>query len=215
MESINYGYGIGAGYGGGESDCSGFGRGSGNGYGGGCSCGYGSGYGSSDYSCHGIGYGGGIGGITKYCGDDVLYIDGISTIIDRKYTQHCFKGRILNPDLTTSKCWVLSDDNGNFAHGDTLKDAQQALIQKIIQSINVDERIERFKELFKAEETYPTRSFYEWHNLLTGSCEMGRKTFAQDHEIDLNGSMTVKEFINLTKNAYGGEIIRKLEEYYD
>lgn len=32
--------------------------------------------------------------------------------------------------------------------------------------------------------------------------------------IDIDGKMSVKEFIKLTKNAYGGEIIKPLEKEY-
>ncbi len=41
---------------------------------------------------------------------------------------------------------------------------------------------------------------------------MGRQQFAKYHNVDLKGEMTVEEFITLTKNAFGGDIIKKLEE---
>ena len=41
---------------------------------------------------------------------------------------------------------------------------------------------------------------------------MGRQQFAKDHNVDLEGEMTVEEFITLTKDTFGGDIIRKLEE---
>lgn len=45
---------------------------------------------------------------------------------------------------------------------------------------------------------------------------MGRKTFAKNHNIDIhNDTMTVKEFISLTENAYCGEIIKELKESYE
>ena len=70
-----------------------------------------------------------------------------------------------------------------------------------------------FTERFKLDKTYPAKEFYIWHNKLTGSCEMGRKAFVKDHGIDIeNDSMTVAEFIHLTKDSYGGSIIKKLAE---
>ena len=63
------------------------------------------------------------------------------------------------------------------------------------------------------DKKYPAKDFFIWHNRLTGSCEMGRKSFASDNGIDLeNGEYTVKEFVEITKNAYGGQIIKQLEE---
>ena len=42
---------------------------------------------------------------------------------------------------------------------------------------------------------------------------MGRKAFAKDHDIDIeNDVMTVAEFINLTKNSFGGSVIKQLAE---
>lgn len=49
-------------------------------------------------------------------------------------------------------------------------------------------------------------------NRLTGSCLMGRNAFAKDNGIDVaNDTMTVADFISYTRNAYGGDIIRKLD----
>lgn len=73
--------------------------------------------------------------------------------------------------------------------------------------------------LFLAEiepgKTYPTRLFFDWHHRLMGSCETGRLAFAREHDIDLeNGAMTVEEFVQLTGNAYGGDIIRRVAKHY-
>ena len=61
---------------------------------------------------------------------------------------------------------------------------------------------------------YPNEEFFVWHNRLTGSCEMGRKAFAAEHGIDMSATSTVEAFIELTKNAYGGSVIRQLAERY-
>ena len=80
----------------------------------------------------------------------------------------------------------------------------------------IEEKIELFKERFPdVNKKYPVKDFYQWHHNLTGSCEMGRKSFAKNHRIDIeNDMMTVKEFINLTENAYCGEVIKELKESY-
>lgn len=44
---------------------------------------------------------------------------------------------------------------------------------------------------------------------------MGRQQFAKDHGVDLEGEMTVEEFIALTQNAFGRKIIRRLESNND
>ena len=37
---------------------------------------------------------------------------------------------------------------------------------------------------------------------------------ADEHGVDLDGEMTVDEFIALTEDEYGGEVIRRLREEY-
>jgi hypothetical protein len=45
---------------------------------------------------------------------------------------------------------------------------------------------------------------------------MGRKNFCEEHGIDIdNDQFTVAEFIELTINSYGGEIIKELQKQYE
>lgn len=72
-------------------------------------------------------------------------------------------------------------------------------------------RYDTFLRETDREKVYPTQYFYDWHHRLTGSCDMGRKQFARDHGVDLDhGMMTLTEFLELTKDAYGGDVIRKV-----
>ena len=60
---------------------------------------------------------------------------------------------------------------------------------------------------------YSGVDLFKWHNILTGSCEMGRKQFCKDKGIDIvTASFTVEEFIRLTYTSYGGDIIRLLAD---
>lgn len=125
------------------------------------------------------------------------------------------KGAILKSDLTLTPCYVVKESN-TFAHGETLHKAMAALREKLFEDMPEEERIAAFVEEHKAGVKYPVSDLYDWHHRLTGSCEMGRKQFARDHNIDLeHDKMTIKEFIEITKNAYGGEVIKRLREAYD
>ena len=98
-----------------------------------------------------------------------------------------------------------------------MENAQTALEEKILDDMDIDEKIRLFKEKFPdTDKKYPAKEFYKWHHTLTGSCEMGRKTFANSHNIDIeNDILTVNEFMDLTENAYCGEVIRRLRESYE
>lgn len=204
------GFGYGFGYGSGD----GSGYGSGDGYGDGS--GYGSGYGSGDGSGSGHGYGSGSGdgsgdgsGIKRFNREPVYRIDGVNTLV-RSVRGNTAHGAILNGDLTLTPCYIVKQDN-LFAHGETLRGAMEALREKLFEDMPEDERIDAFLRETDREKTYPTQYFYDWHHRLTGSCDMGRKQFAQDHGVDLeHGMMTLTEFLELTKDAYGGDVIRKV-----
>ena len=205
-----YGNGYGNGYGYGDGN----GNGDGNGYGNGN--GDGNGYGNGNGDGYGNGYGDGYGdGIKSINGMDVYNVDDTPTIITHIHGSVA-KGYILERNVNLKPCYIVKG-NGYFAHGETLKEAQEALEEKIIDNLDVEEKIELFKEKFPdRNKKYPAKEFYQWHHNLTGSCEMGRRNFAVSHGIDVeNDMLTVDEFMDLTENAYCGEIIKQLRDSYE
>lgn len=213
-DGSGYGCGCGSGYGNGSSFGSGNGNGSGYGYAYGTSFGYGYGTsnGSGDVLGSGDGYGSGYGGgIGKVNGLTVYDVDSINVVF---YSIHknVARGAIFNGDFTFTPCYIVKG-NGYFAHGETIKEAMEMLENKIFKTLDVEERIEKFVDEFELNKKYPAMKFYEWHNKLTGSCEMGRKSFAKDHNIDLeNDKFTVQEFIKITERSYGSSVILQLKE---
>ena len=223
-EFLTIGYGYGGGDGSGYGDGDGSGSGSGNSYGYGDGYGGGGGYGDGDGSGSGnsYGYGDGSGnsysygdgdgdGVKSINGTIVNLIDGVETIVSR-VKGNVAKGYILSNDLQLSPCYVVKN-NKYFAHGKTLKGANEALQDKIFSDLDVDERIAEFVKRFKASTKYSSKDFFDWHGKLTGSCEQGRENFAKNHNIDLENDMfTVAEFLKLTENEYGSEVIKRLKE---
>ena len=208
-----YGYGDGSGDGYGDGygsgDGSGDGYGDGYGYGSGDGSGYGDGYGSGSGSGYGYGYG---YGIKSFNGNAIYFIDGIATII-KQVRNNIAKGFIFNTDLTLTPCYVVKGHN-KFAHGKTLKKALEDLQNKIFEDMDTDEAIQMFlKEFPDPNQKYHAKKFYIWHNRLTGSCEMGRNAFVKNGGYDLeNDNFTVFEFIEITKNSFGGDVIKQLEK---
>ena len=185
------------------------GDGYGDGYGDGSGSGDGYGDGSGDGS--GYGYGSGSGdGVDSFQDKDVYLVDGVQTIIEQIKGSFA-KGFILNSDFTLEPCYVAKG-NGYFAHGKTLREAREALRAKIFENMDPEETIEEFMKKFKKGERYPGTDFFEWHHYLTGSCQMGREAFVRNHDLNIEDTFTVEEFIELCENDYGGEIIRQLKE---
>ena len=222
----------GSGFGGG----SGYGSGSGSGFGGGLGFGFGSGDGFGSVDGSGFGAGDGVGSgsvdgsgdgagsgfgsgsgsgdgadIKLFCGSHVYEIDGIPTIITAVFGSYA-KGYILEPCLTLTPCYIAKQES-YFAHGKTLSEAVSTVAEKAFEDMSEEDRIAEFWKCHENGVKYPARDLYDWHHRLTGSCEMGRNTFAAEHGIDLNSDMfTVAEFVELCGKSYGGEIIRKLAE---
>lgn len=198
--SYSDGSGCGYGYGCGRSttDGEGFGNGGGDGYG--------------SYDGYGYGYGfEGNSNIEYFNFQKVYTIDGIGTLIDSIHGNFA-KGRILNSDLTTLPCFIAKCGNF-FAHGKTLKQAVSDAQEKYNTNKPLKERILEFNKKYPdRDKKVPASELFSWHHILTGSCLMGRKQFCKEHNLDyVNGKYTVNEFIALTKNAYEGDIIKKLE----
>lgn len=182
----------------------------GDGYGSGYGSGYGDGYGDGSGSGYGDGDGDGLKAIN---GEAVYNVDGVQTIL-RRIREGVAKGAILKGDLTLEPCFVVKQ-GGLFAHGKTLAAAMDALREKLFEDMSEEERIQLFVETHAWGVEYPDTDFFDWHHRLTGSCEMGRRQFAAEHGLEaLDGKRTVESFIELTKNAYGGQVIRRLAEAY-
>ena len=203
------GYGYGYGYGSGDGSGSGYGYGSGSGSG----YGYGYGYGSGDGSGSGYGYGYGYGygdDIKSVNGNTIYIVDNIPTIITN-VKGNIAKGFILGSDLSLTPCFIVKG-NDQFSHGNTLHEAFESLQEKLYDDSTEEERIDKFKEHFSDfSKKYSAKELFMWHHVLTGSCKAGRESFCRDKGIDVdNDKFTVYEFIELTRNSYGGEVIRKL-----
>ena len=199
-----YGYGTGTGSGTGSGDGDGYGYGTGYGTG----SGSGDGYGDNSGSDYGL-----DNGVKEVNGDTVYIVDNVPTIF-KSVRDNIAQGFILQRDLTRKPCYIVKEQN-KFAHGDTLHDAFTALQEKLYDDSTEEERIEAFRKKFPEYDTpYPNRDLFAYHHVLTGSCRMGRESFCQNKGIDLNGTTTVREFIELTKGSYGSEIICKLPVAY-
>lgn len=221
-----HGDGYGYSYRDGCGSCHGYGYGDGCGYGAGAGCGYGAGscavHGAGDGGCYGDGYGCGVGGcggsysgkgVNELNGENVHLVDGIQTII-KSVHGNIAQGFILKSDLTLQPCYIVKENN-KFAHGDTLHDAFTSLQEKLYDESTEEERIEAFVKKFPNYDTpYPNRDLFAYHHVLTGSCRMGRESFCKDKGINLDGSTTVRDFVFLTKDSYGSEIIRRLPQAY-
>lgn len=210
--------GCGHGYGSGQGYISKDGNGSGNGRGSGYSNFYGYGFGCE----YGRGFDKGDGydeesycdNILTFNGNIVDNVDMLPTIIIQVKNNFA-KGYIVKDDLTLESCYIAKIGNF-FAHGKTLKNAITDAVKKQRKNMSIEERIKNFVETFGSLNSEHTgKEYYDWHHILTNSCQMGRDKFCEAHDIDLSKKYTVKYFLDITKNSYGSNIIKLVREAYE
>ena len=209
-----YGSGSGSGYGSGYGDGDGYGYGYGNGNGSGSGYGSGSSDGDDDGSGSGDGdgYGSGDGyGIKEFNGRKVYDIDNVLTLI-YAVKGDAAKGAMLGGDLTLKDCWIAKRGS-IFAHGDTLHAAVEAVEAKWRENRPRDERIAEFVKVHPALDE-PYGDLFEWHHVLTGACEFGRRQWCEEHGYKPDDSITLRTFLEQTKNDYGGDVIRQVAREY-
>lgn len=225
-EGSGYGYrdgsggGLGQGSGEGNPICDGEGSGEGTGYGFDDYSGYGSSFGDAynsspnDISSDRFDiYDSSELKIKKINNESVFYIDEVPTIFEHIHG-NIAKGKIVDStDFSTSNCYIVKNNHW-FAHGNTLKQALIDLEHKTFKNMNIDDKISEFRKKFNNKDSYKGEDFFDWHHILTGSCLAGRTNFVESRNYDLNKLYTVKEFIKICENSYGGEVIKKLKEFY-
>ena len=223
IQNSNYGLDYGGNKG--SDDGYGFGFGSGKGSDGGYGFGYGSSVGSgfgSESSNDGSGFGYGTVFRFGYGNGDVIalndnivdYIDDVPTIIIQVHGNFAY-GYIVKEDLTLEPCFIAKVGN-SFAHGKTLKDAVTDAKAKETKRLPIEERIEKFIEVFGPLDSEHTgKEFYDWHHILTGSCRMGRDGFCKSHNIDLAQKYSVRYFLSITKDSYKSDVINLIIKAYE
>ena len=170
--------------------------------------GYGDGSGAGSGSGDGYGYG---DGVKELSGHKVCDIDGVSTFI-YAVRGNVAKGVVLGRDMTLKDCWIARRGNF-FSHGDTLHEAVEAVEAKWRENRPLDERIAEFMKTHPAlDEEYG--DLFDWHHILTGSCEFGRRQWCDGHGYKPTDSITLRAFFEQTKNDYGRDVIRRVAKEY-
>jgi len=90
--------------------------------------------------------------------------------------------------------FIVSDDNGNHAHGDTIVEARESLI---------------YKNIAKFDGKLPkSATGKEWigiYRAVTGACAAGVKMFVDQTGKSLDDTYTTKQIMTLTKGHFGAE----------
>ncbi len=129
------------------------------------------------------------------------------------------QGYLLTPDYSLPKTYVFRHKGRKgmiFGMGSTLKRAYNDLQIKLLSEESVETRLEYFLRMFPRyyNTLYSVKDLFECHGWLTESCEGGRYEFMRDHDLTFDDEMTIDEFVRLTRDEFGGEIIERLMWMY-
>lgn len=91
--------------------------------------------------------------------------------------------------------YIVGDDNGNYAHGKTIKEAREDLVYKVVAKFD--------GELPKKATGKEWVSIYR---ALTGACAAGVKNFVERTGKSLDEEYTAIEISKLVKGEFGGDI---------
>lgn len=147
---------------------------------------------------------------------NVYDCDGIPTILVNIHNNYAF-GYVVSRNGTFEPCYIAKI-NGYYAHGKTLKEARKEARNKSIQAVPLKKRFERFISKYPFLDcVIPNKELSKWHNYLTDSCLFGREIFAKDNSINMDDSMSVKDFLELTikDGVFGNETMKELKKMYE
>ena len=144
----------------------------------------------------------------------VWKVDGVPTIIINIHG-NIAEGYTPKQNVNLVPCYIAKVGN-YFAHGTTAHEALQDAQEKYEQNKPLSERIADTVAKYPTLDTVVSHTeLYALHHTLTGSCRFGRDEFAANHGLDPEqGEMTMRQFINLTIDAYGGDAIKELLHAY-
>lgn len=144
----------------------------------------------------------------------VYDVDGVPTIITN-VRGNIAEGYTIQHNTKLVPCYIARAGD-YFAHGKTAHEAVQDAQEKYDENRPLSERIaDTVKKYPTLDTVVPHKELYALHHTLTGSCRFGRDEFAANHNLDPdNGEMTMREFIELTMDAYNGDAIKELLHAY-
>lgn len=141
----------------------------------------------------------------------VAYIDGIPCIVRSAHSKWAKVSVIRTDDFTLKDAFVGRYETA-IAHGDTIRKAIDAAREKYFSMLDFNRQKKRLLAEFAENKRLSVKELYQWHGILTGSCEYGRSLFQEEHELSDDDELTLSEFVQLTKSSYGGDVIARLVE---
>ena len=123
-----------------------------------------------------------------------IKVDGVFCELLYK-KRNVFTCKKINND---KRFFIITDNEGNYSHGDTIKEAKEDLIFKISNRDKSDyEGLDLDSVLTYAEAI-------KCYRIITGACAFGTKDFC-NNRLKKKAKYSIKEIIEVTANEYGNK----------
>ncbi|NDV77867.1 hypothetical protein D0T57_02635 [Dysgonomonas sp. 511] len=94
--------------------------------------------------------------------------------------------------------YLVTDGNGKWSHGATLKEAKDDLIYKI------SNRDKSEYESLTLDSEVTFEEAVEMYRVITGACSFGTREFVQNRLEERKEKYTISEILKITASEYGG-----------
>ena len=99
--------------------------------------------------------------------------------------------------------YLITDGNGNWAHGVTLEEAREDLVYKV-----TDRKKSDYEHLTLAD-TLTHAEAIRCYRVVTGACSRGTRSFIENRLQERKESYSIREIISLTEGEYGNSDFKK------
>jgi len=134
--------------------------------------------------------------------------DGKYLLLDGELTEiasrrgNVYKGKIIGK---TVACYVVTNGEGGWAHGATLKEAKKDLLYK-----NSVKDVEQYRAL-KVTDKMSFSEAVACYRAITGACSFGVRNFVESTGLKEDGKYSVKDILKVAEGKYGWE---KFKEFF-
>ncbi len=99
--------------------------------------------------------------------------------------------------------YLVTDEQGRWAHGATLQEARDGLVYKLGGRDTSDYKGLPLDHRFSFSEAV------ECYRVITGACAAGVRGFVESRGISRDTSVTIEELIEITSDQYGNDVLRR------
>jgi hypothetical protein len=133
--------------------------------------------------------------------DKFICCDGIFTEVLK--TGRCF-WKLKKQGGKKDVCFLVTDGNGLYAHGNSIKEAKADLMYKI----NGNESKEIYRDL-TFDSVLSLSDAIRCYRVITGACFFGVKNFVESNGLEDTKEISISKIVEITKNNYGGECFKE------